>query len=116
MLLALASPDAAALIRVSVHADFSASGFAQGPVYGRVGPEAFDVTFGVDETAAVHCAPGFEVLPGAVILGHDVYAIGYGAITQASNFSFGSQAFSGLSMHNLSFALIAGGLPVPPCA
>lgn len=114
MLLALASADAAALIRISVHAEFPTSGFTQGPVYASVGPQAFDVHFDVDETAAVHHAAGFEVLPGALILGHDVDAIDYGAIRRGSDFSFGTQAFSGMSLHNLSFALISGGVIAAP--
>lgn len=111
---ALACADASALIRVSVHAEFPASGFAQGPVYGSVGPQAFDLAFDIEEAAAIHYAAGFEVLPGSVILGHDVYAIGYGAIKRGSDFTFGTQAFTGLSLHNLSYALISGGVLAAP--
>lgn len=114
VLLALACVDASALIRVSVHVEFPASGFAQGPVYGSVARQAFDVAFDIDEAAAIHYAAGFEVLPGSFILGYDVYAIDYGAIKRGSDFSFGTQAFSGLSLHTLSYALISGGVMAAP--
>jgi hypothetical protein len=110
----LACGDASALIRVSVHADFPYSGFAQGPVYGSVGPQSFDVEFDLDETAAIHYAPGFEVVPGSVILGQDVYAFGHDAILRGSNFTFGTQTFSGLLLHTLSYALLAGGVIAAP--
>lgn len=114
VLLALASADASALIRVAVHAEFPAGGFADGPVWGTAGPASFDVHFDVNEAAATHYRAGFEVLPGAVVLGHDVYAIGYGAIVGASQFSFGNQSFAGTALHNLSFALINGGVLAAP--
>jgi len=114
LLLALACADASALVRVSVHADFPTGGFGAGPVYGSTGPQSFDVWFDVDETAAVHHAAGFEVRPGAVVLGHDVYSIGYDAIKAAGSFSFGTQSYDGMALHNLSFALLFGGVLAAP--
>ena len=114
LLLALACSDASALIHVAVHADFPAAGFADGAVWGSNAAQAFDVSFVVDETAAVRHLAGFEVKPGAVVLGHDVYAFGYDAIVSASSFSFGNQVFNGMSMHNLSFALLDGGVIAAP--
>ena len=97
----------------SVHADFPSSGFASGPVFGTSGPVAFDVVFHVNEAAAVHYTAGFEAVPGAVVLAHDVYAFDRAAIA-GSTFSFGNQTFSEPYLHNLSFALLAQGVISAP--
>ncbi len=114
VMLMLLGSNAHALIDVHVHATFPTSGFADGPVYGVSGPEVFDVTFRVDETAAVHYATGFEFVPGQFVMADDVYAIGYPAILGKTNFQFGSQAFTGLSMHNLAFALAQNSVVAAP--
>lgn len=108
-LLAAASVDASALVNVNVHAEFPASGFASGPVYGTTGLQTFDVVFQIDETLATHYSAGYALVPGSFELAHDVYAIGYEAIVSASSFGFGNHVFNGTGLHNLSFALLQGG-------
>jgi hypothetical protein len=107
-LLATASLDASALVNVNVHAEFPASGFASGPVYGTSGLQTFDVVFQIDETLATHYSAGYALVPGSFELAHDVYAIGYEAIVTASSFGFGNHVFNGTDLHNLSFALLMG--------
>jgi hypothetical protein len=114
LLLALACADASAVIRLSVQADFPASGFADGPVWGTSSAQSFQLDIDLDEAQAVHHAAGFEVLPGRLTLAHDVYAFSAASILRASSFSFGNQVFRGTSMHNLSFALLDGGLLAAP--
>ncbi|UCV18030.1 hypothetical protein [Ferribacterium limneticum] len=101
--------DASALVNVNVHAEFPASGFASGPVYGTSGLQTFDVVFQIDETLATHYSAGYALVPGSFELAHDVYAIGYEAIVSASSFGFGNQFFHGTDLNNLSFALLQGG-------
>ena len=113
LLLATVAINASAEIIVTVHADFPSSGFASGPVFGTSGPVAFDVVFHVNEAAAVHYTAGFEAVPGAVVLAHDVYAFDRAAIA-GSTFSFGNQTFSEPYLHNLSFALLAQGVISAP--
>ena len=113
LILAAAAIDASAEIIVTVHADFPISGFPSGPVFGTSGPQAFDVIFHVDEAAAAHYPAGFEVVPGAVVLAHDVYAFDRTAIL-GSMFSFGNQTFSEPYLHNLSFALLEHGVIAAP--
>lgn len=108
-LLAAASVDASALVNVNVHAEFPASGFASGPVYGTTGLQTFEVVFQIDETMATHYSAGHALVPGSFELAHDVYAIGYEAIVTVSSFGFGNHFFHGTDLHNLSFALLMGG-------
>ena len=112
-LLASAMLSAEAEILVEVHAEFPTSGFAQGPVFGGLGPEIFDVVFHLDETAASFYPAGFEVAPGQFELAHDVYAFDRNAIL-GSSFSFGSQGFTEPYLHNLSFALLQNGVIAAP--
>lgn len=107
-LLAAASLDASALVNVNVHAEFPASGFASGPVYGTTGLQTFDVVFQIDETLATRYSAGYALVPGSFELAHDVYAIGYEAIVSASSFGFGNHFFHGTDLNNLSFALLLG--------
>lgn len=108
-LLAAASVDASALVNVNVHAEFPASGFASGPVYGTTGLQTFEVVFQIDETMATHYSAGHALVPGSFELAHDVYTIGYEAIVTVSSFGFGNHFFHGTDLHNLSFALLMGG-------
>lgn len=108
-LLAAASVDASALVNVNVHAEFPASGFTSGPVWGTTGQQTFDVVFQIDETLATHYSAGYSLVPGRFELAHDVYAVGYEAIVSASSFMFGNRVFNGADLHNLSFALLMGG-------
>ncbi len=105
MLMTLGPGSAFAQILVTVHAEFPTSGFVEGPVFGVSGPEIFDVSFLVDETAAVFYPAGFEVVPGQFVLAHDVYAFGRNAIV-GSTFRFGTQTFNEPYLHNLAFALL----------
>lgn len=112
LFLMLATNSVCAQILVEVHAEFPTSGFSEGPVFGVSGPEIFDVTFLVDESAAVHYSAGFEAAPG-IFLAHDVYGIGRDAIA-GSSFRFGNHTFTEPYLHNLSFALLEHGVISAP--
>ena len=113
LILLVASASATAGILVTVHAEFPASGFPDGPVRGTDGPVAFDVVFQLDETTAVRYPAGFEVDPGHFYLDHDIYAFNRPAI-RGSTFTFGNKSYSEPYLHNLSFALLQNGIVSAP--